>query len=242
LAYLAFALDRLGPNLAEIGRELAGDGVIGIGLIVVLMVIAAMRREHWPMLFVATGYLTILGLFNDLAGPRHRDAVLVVLVVMAGRWLASLIPATRVMGWRAGIASVAAVLACVLLTFQTARGIYWMRLSRENQYYSRVAAELAHQTPRSASIMSNYPTMIGCLTGARSVGGCWLVENLPETARRLAPDTILIDNGPIEQSYAEFQRHPLVPDGYRVAVHDVKGQYILLTRQSPVLAMQHEPD
>jgi hypothetical protein len=242
LAYAAFALQRLGPNLAAIGRDLAGDGVIGVALVLLLLVIAGLRREHWPVLFAAFCYLTILGVFNDLAGPRHRDAILILLVVMVARYVVGIFPATDFSRRSAGILTTAAVVACAPLAFHAARSVYWMRHSRENQYYSQVAANLPHEKSPNASIMSNYPTMMGCLTGARSVGGCWLVQHLRETADRFKPDTILIDNGPIERSYEVFERWPTIPTGYRVAVHDPKNQFILLTRSREAVAMDLEAE
>jgi hypothetical protein len=244
IAYCGYAGLRLGTGLAKIGDELAGSETAGPVVILLVLAVVGLRRDQHAVVLVVLAYLAILGVMNDLAGARHRYVALLLLASLAlrtgilgagrlaERWAAGGARASRyAMPAMRPLIAAAACAAFAVIGLHHARNNYWLRLAAVNQYYAPAVRDLLRVDPRPGVVASNYPSLLGCVTGARSVGGSWLVENLEALAERFRPACILIDDGPLERSFTDFERHPVVPTGYRVAVKDRRQKYVILRRE-----------
>ncbi|MEE8386184.1 MAG: hypothetical protein V3S01_09720 [Dehalococcoidia bacterium] len=234
IAYAGHVVERLRVPLFATGQDLGRHYLAGTALLIALFAIAACRREQWGYLAAVVGYLTLLGLVNDLAGSRHRLCALFVLTVMAVRTVVLWARSIRISVPRARVALATACIIIAPLFLHRARQTYWFRLAPENHFFAHVVSDLLRMAGRPRSVASNYPPLHSCLTGAYSVGGRWLVENLDGLVEKFHPDWVLIYNGGPENSYDLYHARAREPLGYRVALHNQARKYLILQKETQV--------
>ncbi len=234
IAYAVYAVDRLRKNLFLIGQDLWRWDMGGTVLLIALFAIAASRREQWGYLAAIVVYLTLLGLVNDLASSRHRLCAVVVLAMMAVRTVVLWARSIRISTPRVRVALAMACIIIAPLFLYRARQTYWTRLGPENQVYKLLVSDFLRLAGHPRSVASNYPQLHSCLTGAFSVGGQWLVENLDNIVNKFHPEWVLINNGRPENSYDLYRARTHAPPGYRVVLDNKTRKYLILQKESQV--------
>ena len=108
-----------------------------------------------------------------------------------------------------------------------------VRNSKLNQDYSRVLQVIEEVTSPNDVIASNYPQLITCMTGRRSIGTSFLTENLEGIIKKFAPDYILVEEarmeaGEVHKNYTTLGKKSnwTIP-GYAPVVHNAAERYIL---------------
>jgi hypothetical protein len=239
IAYTVYAVERLRGHLFATGQGLWRHYIGGTALLIALFAIAACRREQWGYLAAVVGYLTLLGVVNYLAGSRHWLCALVVLTVMAVRTVVLWARSIRISAPRARVALVTACIIIAPLFLHRARQTYWIRRAPENHVYEHLVSDFLRLAGRPRSVASSYAQLHSCMTGAFSVGGYLLVENLDGLVEEFHPDWILINNGRPEDSYDLYHARAHAPPGYRVALDNKARKYLILQKEIQVAGDPH---
>ncbi|MFQ5501962.1 MAG: hypothetical protein ACE5EQ_06625, partial [Phycisphaerae bacterium] len=234
IAYAVYVVERLRVRLFAIGQELWRQYIGGTLLLIAWFAIAASRRDQWGCVAAIVGYLTLLGLVNELAGSRHRLCALIVLAVMVARTVVLWVRSMKISVPRVKIALSTACILIAPLFLYRARQTYWIRMSTKNHAHEHLVKDFLRLEARPRSVASSYTQLLSCMTGAFSVGGYWLMENLDNMVEKFHPDWILIKNSPPRDNYDLYRARAHAPTGYRVALDNKTSKYLILQRESQV--------
>jgi len=194
--------------------------------------LALERRNRLILAVMAIFLLLLIPVFNFLAGVRHVLAISPVLMALSLRAV--------LRRWGAGLGSLSiripagrwlALAAVALVLFADARKLIGVRLGPGDRTYVPILKAVQEQTAPTDVIACNYPQLITCVTGRRSLGATWLTENLDLIIPKFNPDFVLIDNGRTrkENDYILFtvRMDGRLP-GYEIVAHSEERQFVLL--------------
>lgn len=164
-----------------------------------------------------------------LDDPQNVAAIVGVAALVAG--LAIVTP-TR---FFRQLLAVGATGLLILLFVQESMMLRNVRTSKLNRSYTHILQVIEKVTGPTDVIASNYPQLITCMTGRRSIGASFLIENLGLIIKKYEPAYILVEDARIEagagvdhQNYTMLgmKSNWTVP-GYAPVVYNAAERYIL---------------
>jgi hypothetical protein len=186
----------------------AGSLFFGIGsqvgtFVLLSVLIFLPDRLRW---FAAAGvaYIVLLPCLNIAASDRHYFPVIMVLETLFFygltriKWMSRVFPMLK-SSW---ICVPFLLVSAEYFVFGT-KSIVEVR--RDNTSYVDALKDMQTVMDPNLLVVSSYPQLITCMTGARKVmGGTFLTENLTGLVKTFRPDYVLLDNlrdGPRNPSY-----------------------------------------
>lgn len=233
LRFLAGQLSVLAWHLVD-GITLASyraprfAGVMSLCVLAGLVLLASMNRRGAPFAVAVLAFLLVLPAVNMAAHVRH--------VMTASPALLALALRSAWRGWGHWVRRAAASRVFVAIWAVAALGLagyngWRMVLTRThwtNCTYVPILRDLERLAGPDDVIASSYPQLITCMTGRRSVGGTWVVENLDAIIRRFRPALILVDNARDGcRNYDELAEAGGRIPGYAMLVHNRQHQYAI---------------
>ncbi len=209
------------------------SGIPSVLILSTFIALSAMNRKSRLFAGAAAIFLLIMPLLNAAAGVRHILVVSATVMALSirqimsfrrngPRWAIGHRPWMNKVRW----ATMAVLLSVVL--YINGSSIIRIRTAEVNNCYAGIIKDIEKLAAPNDLIASNYPQLITCMTGLRSVGGPWLLENTYYLLKNYQPDFIVIDDGRRGVlDYTLLVHFGNALPSYTPVIHNVESRYII---------------
>ncbi len=107
------------------------------------------------------------------------------------------------------------------------------RLNKRNRAHAPIIKAVQEYTMENDIVLSNFPTLLTCMTGRFCIGVMSITRFLPLIVKYIRPDIIIIDNarrdGP--QDYTLFEKYVKNVKDYKIIYHNSEEEFVLLGKK-----------